>query len=422
MILQFTDKNALIKNSISKELETDKHNDVLQNTTEQIETIASPSNHIPIIENINEYELSDDTDDDVNAMIDYNDSLSIIEDINEFAFNSDSESETDTNESQTLAKKYFNKNTTNPALTYMLEHSTLTQNQIMHFIKQNKNESCKTNKNIKVSKDVCLELREDKNQIIDKPIENSKTSENSEDISKSIILENMHNTYKDNKNIELIPSSSDSDIEVEPLKSIEISNVMSNLPSLDNGKILKKFYSSVIPSDEITQTDSESDDFIEVQDIPIFDTSILKNTAKEENIEIAFKLGEKPEDDMFADIFEKADKIKIVTNLEQIKSVNTNYQNQAINFENNSNLECNALPTMFKEPVIKEIKAESQKDNPLTENISSDEVKICDIENSNDQMQQNADMLTDVNLNKCMQEKPIILPTSEEGLIELKVY
>jgi len=397
---------------------------MLPNITEQIETVANPNNYIPIVENINEYELSDDTDDNVNAIIDYNDSLPIIKDINEFVFNSDSEFETDRNESQTLPKKYFNKNT-NPALTYMLEHSTLTQSQIMHFIKQNKNECCK---NIKISKkDICLELKEDKNQIIE-PIENSKISENSKDIPKSTVLENMHHTYKDNKNIELIPSSPESDnlIEVEPLKSVEISNVISNLPSLDNGKIFKKFYSSAIPSDEKTQidtSDSDSDDFIEVQDIPIFDTSILKNTAKEKNIEIAFKLGEKPEDDIFADIFEKTDKTKIVTNFEQIKSVNTNNQNRPINFENNSNLECNAS-TMFEEPVIKEIKATLQEDNLLTENISSDEIRICDTENPNNQnkMQQNADMLTDINLDKCIQEKPIILPTNEKGLIELKVY
>ncbi|EZA58905.1 DNA repair protein complementing XP-G cells [Ooceraea biroi] len=420
-LIYISDKNALAKSSVNNGSETDKN--MSQSATEEVEVIAGPSNPTPIVENMNEYELNDDdSDDDVDTLIDYSESLPIVEDVNEYAFDSDSdrESETDTNESRTSAKRYFSKNTTNPALTYLLEHSSLTQNQIMHLIKHNKSEGRKVvNKKIKTP-DVCLELTEDGKQTIDKPT--SVFLENSEQVAKSVELHKTTCKSDENKTIELIPSSPESDnfVEVEPLKSVETWNITitSNIPSSqDNGPKEP----SATPSNDVTQTDtldSDSDDFIEVQDVPIFDASISKDTARKKNLEIAFKPGEKPKDDIFADIFGKADKSKSPTNSEQSLSIRTN--RLISNPEKSNNLKRNVLTPIPEETIIKEVKAEPQEDTRLTENISNDEAKICDCQNSNEQMEQNnADTLTDVDKHT-QEEKPVTLPTSEKDLIELK--
>lgn len=53
---------------------------------------------------------------------------------------SSSESEVELNEARLLAKKYFGKNVMNPAFTYMLEYSGLTQKQIPMLLEQSKKE------------------------------------------------------------------------------------------------------------------------------------------------------------------------------------------------------------------------------------------------------------------------------------------
>lgn len=415
--MRFTDKNALAKTTcVSNESETDK-NDASQNATGELEAVAGPSRPTPMIENLNEYKWNDDSDDD--ALIDRNDSLPIVEDVNEYAFDSDSEYETaNANESQTLAERYFGKNSGNPALTYMLEHSSLTQNQIIRLIEHNN----KVNKNIKTpEKDAPPESTKDNEGRVADVEPTSGFLENSNEVGESK-LRSAGGIDDDSATIEIVPSSPESDdfVEVEPLRSAETSkiSVTSNISSSDNGKVSEKLCSSsTAPTDDVTRTvslDSDSDDFIEVQDIPIFDTSISERIErrKEENIQIAFKPGEEPEDDIFADIFEKTDGIKIQSP-ERVQSA--------------GNLKGDVLPTVPKEPIEaeeEEVKAgESQRDASSVRNVSKAEAETRGSQNSNNQMQQNdTDVPADVNLEEDTREKPVILPTSERDLMELQVH
>lgn len=401
----------------------------MQDANEEVEPVAGPSNPMSIAENINEYELNDsDSETDVPVN---DDSLPIVENINEYTFDSDWESENDINESLALSEESIS----NPALTFMLEYSGLSQNQIMHIIKRNKNKNHETaSKSVKATaKDICIKLAET-TKPMDKPM--STLPENYENILESVESQNIDvYTAKDNIAIESIPSSPESDnlVEVEPLKvnaetsNNKTSNVTPDVSSSDKEIILEEC-SPVAKSNEVIQmdmSDSDSDDFIEIQDVPIHDMNISKNITKNKDIEITFKSDKKPEDDIFADIFEKIYKKKALTNPEQIQStdtINNEHQVQLIS-ENSNNLKNNILDTIFEEPIEEKTKTELPENIQLSENKPSDENKILDTQNSDKSIEKdNIDMPIQVSpLHECTQEKPVVLPTNKEDLTELKV-
>ncbi|XP_032665302.1 DNA repair protein complementing XP-G cells homolog [Odontomachus brunneus] len=430
-LIYISDKNALVKSSVDNEAETDK-NDSPQNKNEEIEPVAGPSNPTPIVENINEYELNDDSDDDVVPI--YDDPPPIVEDVNEYTFDSDWESGTneyDVNESQPVDKKYFGKNMRNPALTYMLEHSGLTQNQIMHLINHNNDESHKeTSKNTKtLEKDTRSDLAESKHSTDNKPV---SVVENCEDRLKVVELQDTQNTClaKDNsKIIELIPSSPESDnfIEVEPFKdNVETSEftAASHATNSNNGIIPEKH--SAAKSDDVMQvdtSDSGSDDFIEIHDVPIPDVDISRSSGRRDNIEITIKSDEKLDNDMFADIFEKTEDRNEVMSTDctkQIKSIDTNDEHQIVLVpeDRNNVKKLNTIPE--EEPVIKKTNIEFPENTQSIENVLNDESKVHDSQNPDKVMDQN-NMNSEIDLsNERVQEKPVVLPTNEEGWVELK--
>lgn len=468
---------------------------MLQNVNEEVEPIAGPSDHMPIVEDINEYELSD-SDDDINMPI--HDFSFITSDVNKNAFDSDRESEIDINESL-ISLDESSKNITNPALVYLSEYSGLSQNQIMHLMKYNKDQSRKTKttgKDVKVhEKNTNSELTEDKNPTIAKSV--VALPDNYMEVSKSIESQNMQNacTTNDNMIIELISSNMESDNftkeellknNTEILEHVVTSNVTSSDKSIrfekhsfsptkfsgnttielispnvksDNfkEKSLKnnaetldvtsnvtisidksrrsEEHSSPTKSDDnmnvelisTIQTDtSDSDDFIEIQDVPIPDVEILqKNITKKENVEITFKPDEKLEDDIFADIFEKVDKnIDLPTSLEQTQSVNENDKHRMPLISEDNNLKTSLLDTIPEEMIIEKAEIKSLENTQLIENISNDEDKMHDSQDSNNLIEKtNMNLLTqDDTCNEYIQEKRTVLPTNEEDLIELKVY
>lgn len=437
-LIYISDKNTLAKNSNESEADKD---DTLQNVNEKVESIAGPSNHALIVEDMNEYELND-SDDDINVLPIHDDFSFITSDINKNAFDSDKESEIDMNESLApLDKKYLSKNTTNPALVYLLEYSGLSQNQIMHLMKCNKNKSHRTrtaSKNVKVhEKNTNSELTEDKTPAIAKSI--LALPKNCMEISKSIESQNMQNacTTNDNMIVELISSNMKSDdfIKEEPLKNnaealdILTSNLIS---SVDKSMMSEECPSSpikpnnnmrveLISTVQTDTSDSDSDGFIEIQDVPVPYMGILEKNITE-NVEIAFKIDEKLEDDIFADIFEKADKNKnrgenLSTSCsKQIQSVNENQM--PLIFEDN-NLKINLLDTTPEELIIEKTEIKSLENIQLIEN---DEGKVHDFQDSNNLIKQNnLDLLTQNNVcNEYMQEKIAVLPTNEKDLIDLK--
>lgn len=434
----FADKNALAKSSDNNELEKDKC-DTLREANEE-EPVAGPSNLTPRVENTNEYRLNDDSDDDVDTHI-YNDSMPIAENINEYAFDSDWESDCDVNESLALlSEKYLGTSKTNPALTYMLEYSGLSQKQIVHLLKHNKDEGHENaSKYVKApEKNTCERSVENEKMANDEA--KLELSENSEKASKFIHVQNIQDACMTNddetKEVDLISSKQKSDIEIEPSpKDTEMSDVAvtSNTLNLNDETTLEKqaASSSIAKFSDGTQmdsSDSDSDDFIEIQDVPIPpDAEVPRNIVRKENIEITFKTDEKPEQDMFADIFEEANKngvIPIINPLEQSLSDTRGEHKTLLISKDSDNLKSNSLDTIPEEPEAGETKVQSLEDILLVNNAANDEDKIHNSQNSNERVEWNktsSDNLTRNSFNECMQEKPT-LPANEEDLIELKVH
>ena len=424
LIMNFTlfhaDKNALAKKSFINETESNK-SDTLQNINEEIEPVAGPSNPMPITENINEYELND-SDSENNVSI-YDDALPIAENINEYTF--DSEWENDINESLTL----LGKNMINPALTYMLEYSDLSQNQIMQLIKHNKDESCKTvSKNIKdtTKRDIYIELaKPDDKSILTFP-------ENCEQVLKSVESQSMKDTCisKENMVDELISSSPESDnlTQVKPLENnVKPSNITitSDVSNLD--KRISDKYSLAQKSNNVIRIDtseSDSDDFVEIQDVPVHDMNTSRNTTKKKDIEVTFKIDKKLEDDIFTDIFREMNKEKVISvSSEQeqyVDMINGEQQTQLIS--ENSNEDTLILDTLYEEPIKEKTKIKLPENIELSKNILDDEDIIFNSENSSKSIEHNTDTPTQVKpLDECIQKKSQVLPTNKKDLIELKV-
>lgn len=398
----------------------------MQEKNEEVEPVAGPSNPTPIAENINEYELSD-SDSEADIAI-YDDSLPIVENINEYTFDSDWESENDVNESLALARK----DTTNPALAYMLEYSGLSQNQIMHFIKNKKSDTDKNHKtaskSIKaVAKNIFKEFAE-----VTKPTDDESMltlPDNCEKVLESQSIKDVRSA-KESMAIESIPSSPESDdlAEVEPLKdNTETLNIITSDVSSSEGIIFEEC-SPVAKSNDVTQidtSDSDTDDFIEIQDVPIHDMNISKNIMKKKDIEITFRSNKKPEDDIFADIFENKEGVSVMSP-KQIHFADTANGEDRAQFisENSNNLKDNILDTIPEEPSKEETKTELSEIIQLNENMSNDEDKILDTTQSSDKLieRDNVDIPTQVSPpHECTQEKPAVLPINKEDLTELKV-
>ncbi|KAG5306890.1 ERCC5 protein, partial [Acromyrmex insinuator] len=422
-LIYISDKNALAKKSITNETEPNK-SDMLQNVNEEIEPVAGPSNPMPIVENINEYELND-SDSENNVSI-YNDALPIAENINEYTFDSEWESENDINESLTLLEK----NMINPALTYMLEYSDLSQNQIMQLIKRNKDESRKTvSKNIKdtTKKDIYIELaKPDDKSVLTFP-------ENCEQVLKSIESQSMKDACisKENTADELISSSPESDnlTQVKPLENnIKTSNITitSDVSSLDKEIISDKHYLAPKSNNviRIDTSESDSDDFIEIQDVPIHDMNISRK-MKKKDIEITFKIDKELEDDIFTDIFREVNKEKVIpVSPEQeqfVDMVNGEQQTQLISENSSEREDTLILDTIYEESIREKTKTKLPENIELSKNILDGEDIICDSENSSKSIEHSTNTSTRVNsLDECIQKKPQVLPTNKEDLIELK--
>ncbi|EFN84629.1 DNA repair protein complementing XP-G cells [Harpegnathos saltator] len=435
-LIYISDKNALARSSTEGKAGTDK-NDSPPNETEEVEPVAGPSNPTPIVENMNEYELNDDSDDDIAPI--YDDPLPIAEDVNEYTFDSDVEpgtNEPDVNESLPLSKKYFSKNTRNPALTYMLEYSGLTQNQIMHLINHN-DESHKTrSKSVKTpEKDArSSELEESRSPTDDKPASFNPV-EDHEDRSKAVELQDTQDarSAKDNSAVELIPSNPESDnfIEVEPFEDHETSGftAASHATSSSNEVIPERC--SIAESDDVTKidtSDSDTDDFIEIHDVPIPDVDVSSGSVKKGNIEITIRSDEKLEDDMFADIFGKVDRNEAgpTSCAKEIAPVGANDEPRTVLVpaetvkDGNNTRQLDTIPEEPEEAVTEKTDVESPENGQSIENVSNNESRTCD-SRSPDKLADQGNTNSEVDpSNKHVQENPVVLPTNEEGWVELK--
>ncbi|KAL0127554.1 hypothetical protein PUN28_003078 [Cardiocondyla obscurior] len=440
-VIYISDKNALATKSVANESEVDE-SDMLQGTKEEIEPVAGPSKPTSIVENINEYELND-SDSEVDVPLSDN-FTPIAENINEYTFDSDWESENDINDTNDVNDTsdmndinellaLSKKNKANPALMYMLEYSGLSHNQIMNLIKRNKNENHKpTGKQVKVDvKDIYIEPEETSESINEKKL----TEESPENYEKVNIVElqsvkDVCTTKENIESIESVPSSPESDnlVTIESLKdNAEILNVVTtNILNSDEGPTLEK-YSPAVKSNDVVQidtSDSDSDDFIEIQDVPIPDMNVSKGVTKKKDIEITFTSDEKPEDDMFADIFENKFEKKVTpispekVEIKRIDTINGQHQTQSISDNDDINLKGKILDTILEESINEETKIELPEStylNDVKQSTSNDESKL-DTQNSD-----KSDTVTQINSShETTREKPVILPTNKGDLTELK--
>lgn len=319
--LYIIDKNAYLKDNddISSNSKSIQNN---ENRMDEI-TVGS-SKAVRICDDINEYELDDDWDSDVE-----------ITDINNFEFtgvSSDTESEVESNESQFLSKKYFKQDIANPALTYM-EYSGLTEKQILSLLEKNNREANKSVKNVSKMPQVdSLKAERSENKSnslnIDHLIsisENSKeeTNKGDENISKIPQVDSLEAEQSENKsnslNVEHLISASenntkDTEHDSTNVKSIDASrsklcesNTDTNVPSIKAANISNKTQVESKNTTIVSSTDSDTDDFLEIEDVPIPNIANATNKYVPQNIQITFKSDEKVEDDMFADVFETHD-------------------------------------------------------------------------------------------------------------------
>ncbi|KOC63306.1 DNA repair protein complementing XP-G cells [Habropoda laboriosa] len=276
-LIYISDKNEYMKSNI---ISTNRENAV-NNVNKTVE--AGPSKTISICDDVNEYELDDDWESDVEITAE-----------NDFIFaketSSDTESEVELNESRPLSKKYFGKNVMNPALTYMLEYSGLTEKQILTLLEQNKKENHKDIENIsKVSETGSLKIpdrEKEDNSLSEQPlIVISEESQESAKVDSSEII-NPFDALKS----KLSNSNARTNTNLLPHKTTNIPN---NVQVKSNDATV------------ISSTDSDSDDFIEIEDVPIpqVETNINK-CVSQQGIQITFRSDEKMDEDMFADVFE----------------------------------------------------------------------------------------------------------------------
>ncbi|CAK9809124.1 DNA excision repair protein ERCC-5 [Anthophora plagiata] len=279
-LIYINDKNAYMK---SNAIGTCREN-TASNTKKPDETAeAGPSKVASICDDINEYELDDDWESDIEMTA-----------VNDFIFaketSSDAESEVELNESRPLSKKYFGKNVMNPALTYMLEYSGLTEKQILTLLEQNKKENRKDLENtLKVSTTDSLKILQ------------REEEGNSLNIQPSIVISEESKECAKVDSNEIAKSTDASESKLSDANARVNTNLLPDTTT--NVSNIVKVKSN--DATTISSTDSDSDDFIEIADVPVpqMETDISK-CASQEAIQITFRSDEKMEDDMFADVFE----------------------------------------------------------------------------------------------------------------------
>ncbi|XP_043255001.1 DNA excision repair protein ERCC-5 [Colletes gigas] len=291
-LIYISDKNSYMKSNNSND---DNENAPANNADEMEEPVPGTSKPVPICEDINEYDFDDQSDSDDFEITNTNNSKLTIEEMS-----SDSESEIELNESRPLSKKYFGKNTFNPALLYMLEYSGLTEKQILTLLEQNKRNDRKRIE--------CIRFPTESQQSDSLKIQDCENKDANVSHTRQII-----SASKDDK--EFADSAESTESFSTPQTELSESNTESNMnvsswtpdvvSNASNNQQDKSIETTVISSaDSDSDSDSDSDDFVEIEDVPIPNVDIYDNKKNSnQGIQITFRSDQKMEDDIFADVF-----------------------------------------------------------------------------------------------------------------------
>ncbi|XP_026669038.1 DNA repair protein complementing XP-G cells homolog isoform X2 [Ceratina calcarata] len=272
-VIYISDKNALKSNDV------DSSSASSQNIDNKVdECVAGPSKLPSIIEDMDEYALNDwDSDDE-------------IIDVNSFEFTRDTSSDTEPEiESNRLQiKKYSGRDImSNPALTYMLEYSGLTEKQIHVLLEQ------KSKEDISKVKEKSSSHKKEHEGLITQS-EECKNADMT-DVTKSITIEDS--TLSCEGDAKSVSHDSTDVKEATPAPELEFD--ATPVTTAVSKEVQAESKDTVMSS-----TESDSDDFIEIEDAPVPKTDAsIEKCISQQNIQITFRSDEKIEDDMFADIF-----------------------------------------------------------------------------------------------------------------------
>ncbi|NP_001153363.1 mutagen-sensitive 201 [Nasonia vitripennis] len=270
-------------------------------------------------------EQEDNTNDvHVDSMSIHSDgSLAIVNDIGAYDldedWNSDEDfTETSINDSHLLAKNDIPKSVMNPALSYMLENSGFTREEILKIVEQSKKNKNKSDTNSSHSS-----TKRGKRTTSRLSLRNKSKKKN---LFGSIIAESpkiRKEIINEPETIKIEESNSESDDFVEvPESSTNVSK--------DNIKKDDDTERTII---EQSSSESESDDFIEIKDVPI--PKSLGNKNVNNAFQITIKADEELQDDIFADIF---------VNVNPVKENNVKIENVSIIDETVDNPSHNSSP------------------------------------------------------------------------------
>ncbi|XP_023246199.1 DNA repair protein complementing XP-G cells homolog [Copidosoma floridanum] len=243
-------------------------------------------------------------------------SASVINDINAYdldeEWNSDEGFETTHNESPQLTKNNIPKSVMNPALAYMLENSGFTRDQIVKIVEQRKQNQA----NSDTASSTASSKKERKKK---KSLRLSVTKKRK--LSFDVQLSKKKQETAEEPTAVIVESSSESEDFEEVTEKIT-----SKGKSVEN-----EVYDRTITKES---SDDESDDFIEVQDVPIPEVSAVKK-PQNVGLQIMINAEKDLEDDIFADIFSDASTVeKLVKSPEKKKEseevVKKNFQDARI--------------------------------------------------------------------------------------------
>ncbi|XP_076657334.1 rad2 superfamily protein mus201 [Halictus rubicundus] len=413
-LFYISDKNAYIKNISNNSNPNDQ--EVVTDKDEAEEPVPGTSKDVPISENMNEYELDDEWDSDVEITATTRSKSPVEESSNDSYFT------TAWKESQPPSKKYFGKHTINPALSYMLEYSGLTEGQICTLLEQRSKEGGKGSQNT-VKTSLQFDLLRTKSG-------NSKDNEDSEDFTEVGTTE-----------------------AIEPLSTSEVGFSESNVQSDDNLSSVTISKASKIESDVVTvisSTDSDSD-FIEIADVPTVDFggSEIKKSTSQQAIEITLRSDQTIEDDMFADVFGAPN---TESKIDEVEATSENVSISSELFEiveQTSPDRSEMLETaVLEETIVKTIEEKVKDQSPTTKTDDIETLKVTDndtdnnnvknvdtqlenieeidsTDNANDSSQKNAEIIsmednanTSTSITDLSNVSP--LPVNEDELLSLK--
>ncbi|XP_033210006.1 DNA repair protein complementing XP-G cells homolog isoform X1 [Belonocnema kinseyi] len=293
---------------------------------------------------------------------------------------------------QAKSKKTVRSNSTmDTVMKYMLEYSSLPQEQILALLEQNKkNKSTKSlkRKKEKVSKKSRKEKANDRNKQIEE-----------EDLKHADVPERK----------ESVDSSSDSDF-------IEIPNVSldEKPPSLEISETVdEEVKVSEVPEIKSESSDSDSD-FITIEDVPIPEATFTPEKKEKTSFEVIVKPDKILEEDLFADVFaiERAETPRIV-GAENVED-KVNHACRNLNFQNFENNITNILPDeegdkVEPSKVESPISVNKYSTNPSDNITSQESIETSEITSSIEGSQSSS-----------QDSKSVPLPISEKDLLSTK--